>query len=102
MEKFKEAGREVQKSVASVTLDVEIKGLRAVITPSDVTASQQRKIKLSGMLSQDLDNSNQRMQVLLYIGFESTAAILMAVFLSKPRLLPNSQNPFLSDTDSNC
>ena len=57
--------KQVQKSVASVTLDVEVKGLLAVVTPSEITASQKRKTKLSGILSQDLDNSNQQMQVKL-------------------------------------
>ena len=55
--------KEVQKSQASITLDVESKGLSAMVTPSEVTASQQRPIKLSGILSEDLDNSHQPMQV---------------------------------------
>ena len=58
--------KEVQKSQASITLDVESKGLSAVVTPTEVTASQQRPIKLSGILSQDLDNSHQPMQVCKY------------------------------------
>ena len=54
---------EFEKSVANIVLDVESNGVMAAITPSEMTVSQNRKIKLSGILSNDLDNSHRQMQV---------------------------------------
>ena len=75
--------KEVQKSQASITLDVESKGLSAMVTPSEVTASQQRPIKLSGILSEDLDNSHQPMQVCIYPLLDNAPNCLVGCIIHK-------------------
>ena len=68
---------EFEKSVANIVLDVESNGVMAAITPSEMTVSQNRKIKLSGILSNDLDNSHRQMQVsdFLLINYERAFGI---------------------------
>lgn len=53
----------VLTSEASVTLEVQVLGVSAMVTPTELKVGYKSSFKLSALLSQDLDNTNDAKRV---------------------------------------
>ena len=53
-----EKGNQLVKSQAQTTVQVKLKGVRARVSPAEATIGSKGVLKLSGRLSQDLDNTD--------------------------------------------